>query len=327
MQGSAYRGFYKTPGFMDNYVGFRVVARPSNLQITTISTNIGFARNSGIFELSVVCNNPRSANPLNWFLDNAPAGLSLQSDGGDTVRLLVNTYGSFTGAAVRITVYDGTATASVQMNVSEIVHNGSLRVILGPDYVLSRGAMWRILAGGDTNWVVSGGTVTNLAAPGTYAMECKPVMYWTVPGGQAVDIAADQLTVVGANYAPDVTVQGTPKYWLDDYGISPDNIGDVLDSDEDGHLNWMEYQAGTCPTNKDSVLRITGVSTVGGTVRIDWKGGTVARQYLMIRNTLNSTSEVWSAIYTNLPPTAVSNFVLDAGATNEALFYSIKAER
>lgn len=228
---------------------------------------------------------------------------------------------------MRVVVYDGTQTAAVQVKIAEIASNGSLRVILGPAEVLGRGAMWRILSGGNTNWVVSGGTVTNLSAPGTYSMECQPVMYWTSPGGQAVDVFADQLTVAGANYTPDVTDLGTPKYWLADYGISPDNTGDMLDSDGDGQLNWMEYQAGTDATNKESVLKITGISTVAGTVRIDWKGGTVARQYLMIRNSLGSTTEVWSAIYTNPPPTSISNFVFDADTTNKTLFYRIKAER
>ncbi|MEI6807895.1 MAG: hypothetical protein WCN95_04175 [bacterium] len=69
------------------------------------------------------------------------------------------------------------------------------------------------------------------------------------------------------------------------------------------------------------------MSIAGGIVRIDWKGGTAAKQYLMIRNSLGPTNTAWSVIYTNPPPTIVSNFVFDVGATNRMLYYRIKAER
>lgn len=295
MQGSTYRGFYKSPIFMDKYVGFRVVARSSNLQVTTISTNIGFARNSGIFELPVVCNNPSSANPLNWFLDNAPAGLSLQTTGGDTVRLLVNTYGSFTGTAIRISVCDGTQTVFLKMNVSEISQCGSLRVTIGPEDVIRHGAKWRIPAAGDTNWLASGEAVTNLVSAQRYTIEFRPVMYWTSPSGQAADVDVDQMTVLGVNYSPNLTTLGTPEYWLVDNGIEPSNTGDAQDTDHDGQLNWMEYQAGTQPTNAKSLLWMPNIEVIGSNaVVVSWTSE--SNKVYVLKRTENLNNEFTNVI-------------------------------
>jgi hypothetical protein len=55
---------------------------------------------------------------------------------------------------------------------------------------------------------------------------------------------------------------------------------------------------------------------------IQWKGGQWPTQYLECRRDLLSSTEQWSAIYTNRPlPTPITNWVIDGGATNEALFY------
>lgn len=51
-------------------------------------------------------------------------------------------------------------------------------------------------------------------------------------------------------------------------------------------------------------------------MRIEWKGGTNARQTLEIRGDIVSTTEQWLAICTNLPPTPATTNYLDNVATN-----------
>lgn len=69
-----------------------------------------------------------------------------------------------------------------------------------------------------------------------------------------VDTGAEyQLQVVSAEL---YTTNGTPYSWLDQYGLTNYVADDVLDQDDDGHLTWQEYIAGTNPTNQASVLNV-----------------------------------------------------------------------
>jgi hypothetical protein len=100
------------------------------------------------------------------------------------------------------------------------------------------------------------------------------------------------------------------------------------DADGDGMDNLSEYIADTNPRDDQSLLEITGIRILPEGIRLDWKGGEWATQYIQASANLNSTSEVWSSIHTNgVLPTLVTNFVIDAAATNRTLFYRIKAER
>ena len=80
-------------------------------------------------------------------------------------------------------------------------------------------------------------------------------------------------------------------------------------------------------SNPDSVLSVIGIWPESGGTKIEWKGGVRATQYAERRRNLSNTSENWTVFLTNLPPTLVTNSVIDAGVTNEKRFYRIKAER
>ena len=62
-------------------------------------------------------------------------------------------------------------------------------------------------------------------------------------------------------------------------------------------------------------------------IRLDWKGGTLATQYIETRKDLGDTGEEWTVIFTNRPPTTTTTNITDAGATNGILFYRITATR
>ncbi len=125
---------------------------------------------------------------------------------------------------------------------------------------------------------------------------------------------------------------GLPDGWEVAHGLSPllpSGVDGALgDPDGDGMDNLSEYIADTNPRDAQSRLEISGISLLPEGLRLNWKGGQLAKQYIQTRQNLNSTSEVWTSIFTNATlPTPLTNFVVDAGATNSALFYRIKAAR
>jgi hypothetical protein len=94
-----------------------------------------------------------------------------------------------------------------------------------------------------------------------------------------------------------------------------------------GILTGGEYAADTDPRDLKSLLALTGIRPQAGGIRLDWKGGHAAWQFLERREDLASTSEPWTAILAVPPPTPVSNAVIHLGATNPLLFYRLRAQR
>jgi len=129
----------------------------------------------------------------------------------------------------------------------------------------------------------------------------------------------------------DTDADQLPDGWEVVNGINPlSNMGDngaTGDPDDDGAANLAEYIADTQPTNADSVLRIFTIKPEHGGMRIDWKGGIKAWQFLDCREDLTSTNEDWLPILCLPPPTQTTNAVIDMGVTNRVFFYRIRAER
>jgi len=117
-----------------------------------------------------------------------------------------------------------------------------------------------------------------------------------------------------------------PDGWEVGNALDPlsDDAGEDPDSDAMG--NRGEYVADTDPRNPDSVLRVTGVATELGGIRIDWKGGRQAWQFLECRGDL-TTNASWTPILAIPPPTPLTNAIIDFGNSDRTLFYRIRAER
>ncbi len=59
--------------------------------------------------------------------------------------------------------------------------------------------------------------------------------------------------------------------YLQQYGLPTDGSVDFTDSDGDGMNNWMEWQAGTVPTNAASVLKIISINSTNPGVILSWR--------------------------------------------------------
>ena len=135
----------------------------------------------------------------------------------------------------------------------------------------------------------------------------------------------DSARSIAVVFNADLVANGVPKWWLAQYGLTPDDSG-ALYSDGDGALAWQEYYADTDPTNLASALRFVSLSSLTNAVRLGWQGGVMATQYIESCSNLCTNPVTWVAVFTNPPPTSITNH-LDIGTTNSPRFYRIRATR
>jgi hypothetical protein len=181
-------------------------------------------------------------------------------------------------------------------------------------------------------WWASGSNVvlTASAAPHWHLQRWEGDTNGCVIVGNVVTAAMTQARAVVAVFAENLAPMGTPEPWLLQYALTNDSPAseELKDTDGDGMLAWQEYVADTDPTNRASVLLMTGIIFDAGTVRVDWKGGHWAKQYLDTREDLAATNSPWTCIMTNEAlPTLTTNFVLRTGVTNPASFYRVRVTR
>ena len=109
--------------------------------------------------------------------------------------------------------------------------------------------------------------------------------------------------------------------WEQQYFSDPLSGVATTDNDLDGMNNLQEQAAGTNPKAAASVLKFTDLRTSGGNLILDWIGGQAARQVIQQATNLGG---VWTAIYTNQPPTAVTNSLSLTPSNASPRFYRIQ---
>ena len=133
------------------------------------------------------------------------------------------------------------------------------------------------------------------------------------------------------SYGIDPTVwssanNGIPDGWALHYGFDPTLASVASMINANGNTTLQNYTADLNPTNPASRLAITGLQVAGGAVSLTWIGGSNAWQYLECSPSL--TSNQWTTIFTNTPPTSSTNTVIQTGGGSLSnLFYRIKAIR
>jgi poly(beta-D-mannuronate) lyase len=130
----------------------------------------------------------------------------------------------------------------------------------------------------------------------------------------------------------DTVGDGIPDWWRAQYfgGIGTTTNASscaTCDFTGTGQNNLFKYVADLNPTNPASRFAIVSIATITNDVRLIWIGGSNAWQFVEGSSNLTDTNG-WSAIYTNTPPTSLTNTQLHTGVGNATnLFYRIKARR
>ncbi len=85
-------------------------------------------------------------------------------------------------------------------------------------------------------------------------------------------LVMDGARSISAGFVPNLSLHGTPEWWLAAHGWSNDFAAvSAWDSDGDGSTNWQEWVALTDPTNAASVLRVEARGTADGAgVGLQW---------------------------------------------------------
>lgn len=119
----------------------------------------------------------------------------------------------------------------------------------------------------------------------------------------------------------DADGDGLLNGWEQAHFGDPTSAVATADDDLDGMNNLQEQAAGTDPKSASSVLKFTGIQTGTKQIALTWKGGQSARQVVKTANQLNGP---WLAVYTNNPPTAITNTIMIPLPASSASFYRIE---
>lgn len=176
--------------------------------------------------------------------------------------------------------------------------------------------------------VTTNTTVTRLLHtyqfPGTYNVRL-------IVSGDNGSATNTQINCIVANHL-DTVGDGIPDWWRAQFfGGNGDTTNAyscaTSDFDRDGFDNLAEYLSDTDPTNAASRLEFISLAIIGKDVRLVWAGGSNAWQCLQYCSDLTNTN-VWITVYTNTPPTSITNTLLDIDAKNRSSrFYRITAGR
>ena len=126
----------------------------------------------------------------------------------------------------------------------------------------------------------------------------------------------------------DSDADGMPDGWEIKFKLDPSWAADAADDDDsDGFTNLQEYFADTNPTNFSSRLALIAAAAQTNGLQISWIGGTGVTQVIESRRDLISTSEPWTAFFTNTPPTLVTNSLFPSGASSTNMMFRIRTWR
>jgi PKD repeat protein len=183
-------------------------------------------------------------------------------------------------------------------------------------------------------WSFGDGTVTNTIAthlshayrfPGTNTVQ----LIVSGPLGLSTNTQASLITAASVDAVGD----GIPDWWRAQFFGGSGRTTNAsscatCDPDGDSFVNQREYMADTDPGDPTSFLRIHSINVNPGSAGLTWIGGTSAWQYVECRTNLANTNVSWITLYTNAPPTAVTNSIIHTGtAATSNLFYRINAQR
>jgi hypothetical protein len=191
--------------------------------------------------------------------------------------------------------------------------------LAGVDYVAASGTL--SFAAGET---AKGIPITLINDTLWEGAETFRLDLFGVTGNSALGAATSAVITVSDG---DFDGDGIPDDWETTYGLSPTNAADGLgDGDRDGLSNAREFFADCNPTSAASCLQITDIRPHGGGLRVQWRGGAQARQWLEGTSDLLTPIAAWAPLLTNSPPTPLTNAFIHTNGSS-ALYYRVRARR
>ena len=179
------------------------------------------------------------------------------------LRLLVDNDGTFVNASAATgtyaaSVFKATGQSLPQSGYYTIGEYGTrtLTAIAGPNGSISPSNAIVVTYGDSTNFVVTPNTYWHVGNVTTNGVSVGAVSSYTWS-----NVTADG--TISASFAADLAAQGTPNWWLAQYGLTNGgwtfNQAETNKSDSDTFNNGQEYIAGTDPTNPASFFVITAI--------------------------------------------------------------------
>jgi hypothetical protein len=124
--------------------------------------------------------------------------------------------------------------------------------------------------------------------------------------GSIIDLPMNTPRTISGAFEANVTaMHGVPESWLAAYGFT-DNFDAAAEGDQDNDRmeTWKEWRSDTDPTNRLSLLQISSLQITPSLVDATWISG-IHRTQLLQR--ASQPSGPWIDIYTNHPPTGITN--------------------
>jgi hypothetical protein len=126
-----------------------------------------------------------------------------------------------------------------------------------------------------------------------------------VPGTTGMNLS-DSVYII-AEPVQDQDADGMPDDWEIEHGLNSGTNDAGADSDGDGLANLEEFYADTHPGNPHSLLHMEPIKFSGSNIQLVWTGGSNVQQILQYSTNLLTG---WKNLYTNNPPTPVTNQLL-----------------
>lgn len=145
-----------------------------------------------------------------------------------------------------------------------------------------------------------------------------------VSGGSGnVTIAPYSVLVFSRSALPalDSDGDGLLNGWEQTYFGDSASASATADGDLDGANNLQEQAANTNPNSAGSVLKFTDIQMGNGSVTLNWIGGQSVRQVVQQATDANGT---WTSIFTNQPPTPVTNSLTVPAPATDARFFRVQ---
>ena len=154
--------------------------------------------------------------------------------------------------------------------------------------------------------------------------ENKGAGFVQVSGGNAqITLGRYSVQILSRSALPNLDSDGDGLLngWEQTNFDSPTAADPLGDDDFDGANNLQEQAADTNPNDISSVLRFTSVQATNGNLTLSWQGGLAARQIIQQSTDVNG---VWTAIYTNQPPTAIFNSIVVPTSGAASRFFRVQ---